>query len=166
MSPTCCATIFEDGGFMGDCIDATVARGCVGPSMNCQNSTPYPDGTPCDDGRACTKATPEPPLIFCVGTDGTVTGPDCTRDRPRQDAGVLPNDCPASARLCSGDGAFFGPGQGGDVVNGRCCPDGMACNLATGICRGNLGRGIVTNDVCRSGVCSHDDDSACPDAGP
>jgi hypothetical protein len=184
IEPDCCIFYFEScrsdadcGGRAGSCdlssnlcvspCDPTVNGACGGATRTCQ---PYggasyrvPDNTPCDDGRICTTASPRPSLVDCTGTDGLVSGPDCTRDRPP--FSVLSTDCPASAPVCSGTGSVLA-GNGGAIVGGRCCPDGTACDLDPTSstyrkCLGDFGKGAHSNDVCRAGVCSHDDSSAC-----
>ncbi len=176
VEPSCCVFLFEPclsdsdcGGRPGSCdlslelctspCDPSVNDACGQATQTCQ---PYrgslyqvPDNTPCDDGRLCTAAVPVPVPVDCVTAgDGT----SCERDRPL--SGALSGDCPAFAPICSGSNSAFS-GNGGAIVGGRCCPEGTACNLATGKCRGNFGTGTNSNDVCRAGTCSSDTYASC-----
>lgn len=122
------------------------------------------DGTACDDGRACSHATPEPTLVDCVGLDNTPGGLDCTRDYTPQLPGGA--QCPVSASWCSGQSSTNG-GNGGPIRLGRCCPEGTACDLRPGSptrlkCLGNAGQGTSSNNVCAAGVCVAGDVSSCP----
>jgi hypothetical protein len=183
IEPTCCILYLEPcasdtdcGGRPGSCdldillcttpCDPSVNDSCGTASYTCQRTSgsPLADGTPCDDGACCSTASPPPVLADCVGTDGTTAGPNCTKDlRP---GGGGPTACPATAPVCSGTGSTL-VDSGGAVVDGRCCPNGTACDLdpasATYLkCLGNFGKGTFSNDVCRAGVCSSDDSSTCP----
>jgi hypothetical protein len=180
VAPSCCAFLGNPctsdancGGLPGSCDLASeictapcgaLTANCVGPSRTCQlyGGSLYhvPDGTACDDRRTCTHADPAVPLTACAMA---TNGGTCVRDRPS--TGALVNDCPASAPICSGTGSSQG-GQGGAVLNGRCCPEGTACDQATNTCRGNFGSASNSNDVCRSGGCLSDDYSACACTNP
>jgi hypothetical protein len=130
---------------------------------------PLPDKTPCSDGRQCTHATPIPTLVDCASGGN---GMGCTRDRPASGA-ILATDCPASASTCSGTTSGSdptslndGPGNGGPIVGGLCCPGGTSCDLTTGSptfhkCVGNEGSAPSVNDACLAGVCTYDDSSSC-----
>jgi hypothetical protein len=181
VEPTCCVFLFAPCSFDGDCggrpgscdvslgfctspCDPSVNASCGAATGTCQyykgGLSLIPDGTPCDDQKACTAAVPAPALVDCaMAADGTT----CERDRPS--SGALTADCPASAPVCSGSGSALG-GQGGAITNGRCCPEGTACNLATNKCAGNFGAGTNGNDVCRAGTCSSDDYASCPCVNP
>jgi hypothetical protein len=159
VEPDCCV--------LGNC-PAEIQGACGGATFTCSryggSLYQLPDGTPCDDGRACTSAVPLPTLVDCVGTDDTAGGPACTRDRPN--GGALASDCPATAPICSGTGAMLGDSNGGGIVGGACCPQGTACDLNPASstyhkCFGDFGRGTNSNDVCRAGVCSYDSASGC-----
>lgn len=182
--PTCCAFIFASctsdvdcGGRPGSCdlaqqlctspCDSSINAMCAPSPQTC---APYggasyqvPDGTACDDGRLCSTASPTPDPIACVPAIG---GTSCARDRSFQDTVDDTGDCPTSARVCAGLNSVFN-GQGGAIVGGRCCPEGMACNLSTNRCDPNFGGAPSggANDVCRAGSCSSDVDSCPPTSG-
>jgi hypothetical protein len=152
--PPCCQT--------GTCFDDVSCQGS-GECVAWFGSVTPPDGTPCDDGRACSTAEPAPALIDCVGFDAGPSGEDCKFDYSA--AFPDPASCPRSAPVCSGRDSAFN-GNGGQIFGARCCPAGMACDFrpgpTLGKCLGNFGRGLSTNDVCRGGVCSADDAGSCP----
>ena len=146
VEPDCC--------FDFNCADPTVLSNCGAASFTCVRDGgslfKVPDGTACDDLQPCTSAFPAPVPLSCVGTDGSPSGGNCTRD----------SDCPAVASSCSGTGTAT-PGQGGGVVGGKCCPVGTACDFATNQCLGNNGTGATSSDVCRDGFCSSDNYASC-----
>jgi hypothetical protein len=153
--PDCCRTGF---------CPPDVSCGGTNICLNWLGGAAAPDGTPCDDGRACSTAVPPPALPDCVGLDGTDAGDDCTRDFLA--AFPFGTACPGATPWCSGRTSSFA-GNGGPISGGRCCPIGMACDLnpsspTWGKCLGNAGWGATSNDVCRAGVCSADSTAACP----
>ena len=152
--PPCC--------FDGTC-RPSVSCGGSGLCKSWLGATTPEEGTPCDDGRACSFAVPAVSLPDCVGTDAGFDGDDCGSDRvPAFPSG---SSCPREAPTCSALRSGFG-GNGGVLQGGRCCPSGTACDFRAGAthlkCLGNFGRGLTSNDVCRAGVCSTDDTSTCP----
>jgi len=171
-----CATDAECGGRPGSCdiVQGFCTAPCP-PSVNSQcgaashacapisaGTFQVPDGTVCDDGKACTAASPVPTLVNCVPAIG---GGNCTRDRASTDLVDDVGDCPLSAPVCSGSGSALG-GQGGAIVGGLCSPQGTACNLATGKAFGNFGSGTNNNDVCRAGTCTSETYAACTCVNP
>ncbi len=178
VEPSCCIFLGEPcssdsecGGRPGSCdvsagfcaspCEPAVNGNCAGASHTCQafGSSLYqvPENTPCDDGQLCTAATPPPFLAGCAAAIG---GGNCARDRSPSDFVNDVGDCPTSVPSCSGSNSVFG-GQGGPIVGGLCCPEGTACHLASGTCRGNFGSGANSQDACRAGTCSSDSYSSC-----
>ncbi len=154
--PPCCA---DDS-----CLSSVRCPGPTGGSCVTWLAGSAPaDGTPCDDGRACTSAEPPPALIDCAGIDGGPDSENCDVDYTA--AFPTAGACPRSIPSCTGRGSAF-DGNGGRIMFGRCCPQGMTCDFRSGPtylkCIGNFGRATTTNDVCRAGVCVGEDAGTCP----
>ena len=121
------------------------------------------DGTPCDDGRACTA---RPRHRCCPTASAPTAAPTETTAAPTAPAPSPSTRRAPPRRRCARGCARATGGNGGSLQGGRCCPAGMACDFGAGPthlkCLGNLGHGLASNDVCRAGACRADDTSTCP----